>query len=108
WEALEDAGICPAHHERPIGVYAGAGPESYLLHLHANKDLVDSVGGFQLSLGNDKDYLTTRVSYKWTLTGPSVTVQTACSSSLVAVHLAAQSLLGSDCDTALAGGVAIR
>jgi acyl transferase domain-containing protein/acyl carrier protein len=108
WEALEDAGICPTHYERSIGVYAGAGPESYLLHLHSNKGLVDSIGGFQLSLGNDKDYLTTRVSYKLNLTGPSITVQTACSSSLAAVHLAIQALLAGECDTALAGGVAIR
>src|SRR5262245_61866625 len=41
WEALEDAGIRPIEHERPIGLYAGAGPESYFLQLHANQGLVD-------------------------------------------------------------------
>ena len=44
-------------------------------------------------IGNDKDFLPTRVSYKLNLRGPSVNVQTACSTSLVAVHLACQSLL---------------
>ena len=44
-------------------------------------------------IGNDKDYLATRVSYKLNLRGPSVGVQTACSTSLVAVSLACQSLL---------------
>ena len=63
---------------------------------------------YQAFIGNDKDFLTTRVSYKLNLKGPSVDVQTACSTSLVAVHLACQSLLAGECEMALAGGVAIR
>ena len=47
------------------------------------------------------------MSYKLDLRGPSVTVQTACSTSLVAVHLACQSLIGGECDLALAGGVTV-
>ena len=62
----------------------------------------------QAVIGNEKDYLTSRVSYKLNLKGPSVCVQTACSTSLVAVHLACQGLLNGECDMALAGGVAIR
>ena len=51
------------------------------------------MGGLQtLMLGNDSDFLATRVSYKLDLRGPSVNVQTACSTSLVAVHVACQSL----------------
>src|SRR5205085_11821441 len=59
-------------------------------------------------IANDKDFLTTRVSFKLNLRGPSLNVQTACSTSLVAVHLACQSLLGHECDAALAGGVSVR
>ena len=59
------------------------------------------------TIGNDKDYLSTRVSYKLNLKGPSVTIQTACSTSLVAIVQACQSLLSYQCDIALAGGVSL-
>ncbi len=52
--------------------------------------------------------LTSMVSYKLDLKGPSYAVQTFCSTSLVAVHLACQSLRAGECDMALAGGVSIR
>src|SRR5205823_3255020 len=59
---------------------------------------------FQVEIGNDKDFLATRVSYKLDLNGPAVVVQTGCSSSLVAVHLACEALLSGGCDVAVAGG----
>ncbi len=110
WEALEDAGHVPANFNGSIGVYAGSGLNSYLIHnLLANRKLRDSAGLFQLKqTGNDKDVLSTRVSYQLDLRGPSINVQTACSTSLVAVHLACQSLLNFECDMALAGGVTIE
>jgi acyl transferase domain-containing protein len=106
WEALETAGYDPAKVDRPIGVYAGATISTYLLF----GDLLPQLSSDYLLtvLGNDKDFLTTRVSYKLNLTGPSVTVQTACSTALVAVHTACQSLLTLECDMALAGGVSVR
>lgn len=109
WEALETAGYAPRTSTGRIGIYAGASLSSYLLNnLHTNRDHAASLGDIQTLIGNDKDYLTTLVSYKLNLTGPSITVQTACSSSLVAVHLACESLLNSECDLALAGGVTIN
>jgi acyl transferase domain-containing protein len=59
-------------------------------------------------LGNDKDFMCTRVSYKLNLRGPSMTIQTACSTSLVAVAAACQALQRGECDMALAGGVSVR
>ena len=59
-------------------------------------------------MSNANDYLTTRVSYKLNLKGPSLAVQSACSTSLVAVHLACQSLKSRESDMALAGGVVIH
>ena len=66
-----------------------------------------SLGAYQAMIGNDKDFLATRASYKLNLRGPGTTLQTACSTSLVAVHLACQSLISGDSDLALAGAVSV-
>lgn len=108
WEALEASGYVSENYNGAIGVYASVGANTYLLQ----KDLSNSVARkgmprIQLSIGNEKDFMAPRVSYKLNLRGPSVNIQTTCSSSLVAVHLACQSLLNGECDVALAGGVSI-
>ena len=110
WEALEHAGHVPSRFARPIGVFAGSGHNAYLSYnLLTRPELLENDGFFLLRhTGNDKDFLTTRVSYVFDLKGPSVAVQTACSTSLVAVHMAVQSLLAGECDMALAGGVTIE
>jgi acyl transferase domain-containing protein/thioesterase domain-containing protein/acyl carrier protein len=108
WQALEDAGYDPETFSGSIGVYAGAAMGTYIFNLVSNRDVMGIVGGFQVMIGNDKDHLTTHVSYKLNLKGPSVAVQTACSTSLVAVCMACQSLLDHQCDMALAGGVGIK
>jgi acyl transferase domain-containing protein len=108
WQACESAGYDPQSYAGRIGVYAGAGYSSYMTnHLLANPERLAAADGLQLRLLNDKDFLTTHVSYKLDLRGPSITVQTACSTSLVAAHLACQSLLEGECDMALAGGVTV-
>jgi non-ribosomal peptide synthase protein (TIGR01720 family) len=107
WEALENAGYDAEAFEGWIGVYAGSGISSYSANLFSNPELIKTAGAILAGTGNDKDHLTTRVSYKLNLTGPSITVQTACSTSLVAVCLAVQGLLSGSCDMALAGGVSI-
>jgi len=108
-EALETAGYAPQFFDGLIGVFAGAGVASYWHNnVLRNREILQSVGDLQSVIGNDKDFLPTRISYKLNLNGPSVNVQTACSTSLVAVHLACQSLLDGSCDLALAGGVSVR
>ncbi|MEH1848663.1 MAG: SDR family NAD(P)-dependent oxidoreductase [Nostoc sp.] len=107
WEALENAGYDSRRCESRIGVYAGASLNNYL-SFNLDHDQIGSANSFQKLIGNDKDFLTTRVSYKLNLSGPSVTIQTACSTSLVAISLACQSLLNYQCDLTLAGGVSIR
>ncbi|PNU04329.1 type I polyketide synthase [Novosphingobium guangzhouense] len=118
WEALEDAGHTPQGFAQGvagasggvIGVFAGSGHNAYLpYNLLTNGKLVNEVGLFLLRhTSNDKDFLTTRVSYLLDLKGPSINVQTACSTSLVSIHMAAQSLLSGECDMALAGGASIE
>ncbi|WP_306422153.1 type I polyketide synthase [Nostoc sp. CHAB 5715] len=107
WSALEDAGYNAQSYAGAIAVYAGSAMNSYLLNLISHPTIQANVNRYQLFLSNDKDFLTTRVSYKLNLRGPSVDIQTACSTSLVAVHLACQSLLSGECDMALAGGVSL-
>jgi len=110
WEALEDAGHPPEKFDGAVGVFAGCGMQAYLpYNLLTNPELRKSVGLFLLRhTGNDKDFLSTRVSYLLDLKGPSLGIQTACSTSLVAVHVAAQSLLAGECDMALAGASSIE
>ncbi|NET89191.1 MAG: polyketide synthase, partial [Kamptonema sp. SIO1D9] len=109
WEALESAGYNSETYDGRIGVYAGAGLNAYLLqNLSSNRQLSGAAEVYQLQIGNDKDFVPTRVSFKLNLTGPSVNVNTACSTSLVAVQMACQSLLNYQCDMVLAGGVSVR
>jgi phthiocerol/phenolphthiocerol synthesis type-I polyketide synthase E len=108
WRALEDSGYPPESYKGSIGVYAGARASSYLFNLYSNPEIAGSIGAFEIGLGNDLSFLTSRISYKLNLRGPSYSVQTACSTSLVAVHLACQSLLVGECQMALAGGVAVN
>lgn len=114
WEAVESAGYAPESYPGLIGVYAGLSMNTYLLsNLVTNREFAANftgnyqVGVYQIMLGNDKDFLPTRVSYKLNLRGPSMAVQTACSTSLVAVCQACSSLLTYQCDMAIAGGVSV-
>ncbi|HZI10750.1 MAG TPA: SDR family NAD(P)-dependent oxidoreductase [Myxococcus sp.] len=110
WEALEHAGHPPESFKGPVGVFGGSGMNAYMpYNLFTNPQLMEQVGLFLVRhTGNDKDFLTTRVSYCLNLRGPSLNVQTACSTSLVAIHSAVQSLLARECDLALAGGVTLE
>jgi acyl transferase domain-containing protein len=114
WEALEHAGCDPARYAGNIGVVASCSLNTYLMYnvlatRAAVNDLAQSfqVGGYQTLVGNDKDYVASRVAYKLNLRGPGFTVQSACSSSLVGICQAAQNLASGLCDIALAGGVSI-
>ncbi len=111
WEALEDAGYPPLEAEkggRSVGVFAGSHMSTYFYRIFKGLKPGGSAEAFRALVGNDKDYLCSRVSYKLNLHGPSYSVQSACSSSLVSVHMACESLRSGACDMAIAGGSAIN
>ncbi len=111
WHALENAGYAPASVAGAVGVWGGRSTGmSNDTYLHTNlggprgvpeQDVLPAM------LGNENDYLCTRVSYKLNLRGPSVNVQSACSTSLIAIVQAFQSLMTYGCDLAIAGGVSV-
>ncbi|OXM61126.1 type I polyketide synthase [Amycolatopsis vastitatis] len=110
WEALEDGGAAGRRRVSDVGVYGGCGTSLYLMNnlsgeaSRSKPNYLDSTEDLQLTMASDRDYLTSRVSYKLGFDGPSVNVQAACATSLYALHLACQALLASECDMALAGG----
>lgn len=105
WTALEDAGYAPDDAPGLVGVFAGIARNAYQLH---NISSIESnrvnAHEYSILLGNDKDFLSTRVSHKLNLRGPSMTVLSACSGSGTALHQARLALLNDDCDMALVGG----
>ncbi|NES30183.1 non-ribosomal peptide synthetase/type I polyketide synthase [Micromonospora terminaliae] len=112
--ALEDAGHPGDHPGHRTAVYAGSGMNLYPHHSYLRHQLgelagsADPVASIGAALGNQPDFLATRVAYRLGLTGPAINVQTACSTSLVAVHLAVRALLDGEADVAVAGAVALH
>ena len=108
WEALERAGHVPATFPGEIGIFAGQYFDFYYDRiLSTRRELVEAFGDLNTAIGNDKDFIATRVAHRLGLSGPALSVHTACSTSLVAVCQAVQSLRSGECDLALAGGVSI-
>lgn len=110
WHALEDSGHGHGRGAGAVGVFVGSTQSAYLAHNLAGRwDSTgtgrDPLGSMEIAIGTQPDYLPLRIAYRLGLTGPAIAVSTSCSTSLVAVHLAAQSLLSGECDTAIAGGV---
>ena len=78
WTALEAAGYDAESYPGPIGVFGGLSMNTYLLTTLARnpeflKELTESyqIGSYPTVLGNDYNFLATRVSYKLNLKGPS-------------------------------------
>ena len=108
YEALESSGYTSDSFSGLIGLFGGSGQNTYFeRHICGRPEVINRLGAFQTMLANEKDFVTSRTSYKLNLTGPSISVSTACSTSLVAIIQAVQSLNNHDCDVALAGGISV-
>jgi acyl transferase domain-containing protein len=109
WEAMEHAGYEPSSYPGRVAIFTSAGMNTYLaFNIMTHPGLIEQVGGFQLSIYNDKDFIPTRIAYSMNTHGPAIDIGTACSSSLVGVHMACQQLLTYQADMVLVGGVTIH
>ena len=108
WEALEAAGYTAEKSKDLIGVYASMSESSYLQeNILKNTFSMQSTDWLQLQIANSLTTLSTQLSYRLNLKGPSINITTACSSSLVTIIYACKALLDYDCDIALAGAAVI-
>ena len=108
WEALESAGIVPGRRGPVTGVFGGSeGNYQQQVLGRLDDSRREPALALPIRIGNTIDFLTTRVSHRLDLTGPSVGVMAACATSLVAVDLAVQSLRRGECEVALAGGATV-
>ncbi|RYF24397.1 MAG: amino acid adenylation domain-containing protein [Flavobacteriales bacterium] len=108
WEALERLGYLSGRQEYRIGVFAGAGINTYFENnVLAYPELIENQGKFQVNSVNDKDFIASRTAYHLNLKGPAVNVNSACSTSLLAIAQAVCSLRAGQCEVALAGAASI-
>lgn len=108
WHAFEDAGMVPDQIDGLVGVYAGTYYNTYHTNnVMAHNRLMENMGDLQLKVASEKDYVATRVAYKFNLRGPAISVHTACSTSMVAIAQATAALQLGHCDVAVAGAASI-
>src|SRR5260370_34471524 len=79
WETFEDAGQAAGRSAKPIGGFTGVGGvvTSYLVDRLPFRAALPATNANLTHLGNDKDFPSTRISYKLNLTGTGINVQTA-------------------------------
>ncbi|WP_052094128.1 type I polyketide synthase [Colwellia psychrerythraea] len=106
-DALEHAGYGDQSKFRDVGVFVGTSDSKYMMENLINNPEVLRNAGKMTYYGNSPGFLSTQLSYKLNLTGPSLNILTACSTALVGIHQACNSLNFNDCEMALAGGSSI-
>ncbi len=107
YHVLEDAGLDPESYDGSIGLYVGASADANWMSQYLLSRERDNLELFETSMFSNKDMISTLISYRLNLKGPSYTLTTACSTSLAAIHLGCRGLLTGECSVALAGGVTV-
>jgi amino acid adenylation domain-containing protein len=102
WRALEDAGI-------QVEELAGSRTGVYIGISHSDYHGIQKFGrpdiDLHTSTGGALSIAANRLSHRFDLRGPSLSIDTACSSSLVALDLACRAIRNEECEMALCGGV---
>ena len=102
WNLLESAGyprkLIDSEYNANVGLFLGLTRQEY--HYFAS----DSFEKAAMS-GLSHAAVANRVSHFFNFKGPSVAIDTLCSSSLTAIDRACNSLLNSECQLAVAGGI---
>ncbi len=106
WSALEDSGCDLSQYPEKIGLYLSAS-DNINWKAYENITSKEQVAPFLSARLADRTHISTIISYRLNLKGPSYFVDTACSGSLVAVHMACRNLLLRECSMAVAGGVSL-
>src|SRR4029453_7602296 len=72
YEALENASCDPDRYQGRVGVFTGTALNTYFTSVGLNYRLAEDY--IPTLIGNDKDFLSTRISYKLNLKGPSIAI----------------------------------
>ena len=105
YEALEMAGFVsnrtPSSRPDRVATFYGQASDDWR-ETNSSQDI-----GTYFIPGGIRAFGPGRINYHLKFSGPSCSIDTACSSSFAAIHMACNSLLARDCDTAIAGGANI-
>lgn len=99
--AMDDAGYAKREEDKfRTGIFCSADEPYYVWEDYFLNGVYDEYEASTVGLYTGSA-LSSRISYKLNLTGPSVVVRAACATSLVSIHMACQSLLGYESDMAI-------